>query len=882
MIDPLPLSSAPSALAPGHGQAPGHGGSTPGGFEKALGAILEARDATTTVPGSTLAILTRQAAAVDGKGLPQPLLATVGASETDRPSAVRNWAPSRTDPTVSGAASAVQIKAALPARLPAAVPKAMSAQNAALQTTYDGSRLESAVIDAEGTSLAAGPSTTVPVASAKIAAPMPAVVLVAAQGGTDSGAPASRVPAVAPNTTLVAIVNDGASHRPTATAKDPLPPSTTRWRDKGQGLLTGASAAAVASANVTASATAAPLPAIDRSSHKRPAAVQSGAAPLAPLAASIEPVVPAVVVADATPAPTVLAEKPQALSQDNSPLPVPSQSGAAPLAPLAASIEPIVPVVVVRDATPAPTVLAEKPQPLSPDTGTSTAGAAKPSISLSAPPRATGARVQTLSAFLEARDATATSRARPATARAQPAHADNSLPQAVRVDANDATIALVPNPGSPLVAPAIAFAPATGNDAELDSGLQSVATVASPAAAQRAISVTSLRSAPSPIVTTAISSLATPTRPSTLPSTGAQAPVTSDIANAADADATIVGHTVSPPAVHSAAIVQTIPAAGSELVAAAPSNAPARVDTPPVSITLPNSDRVDAIRQPEPSRPELITTAQPLPIVSTATAPVATPLPGDAGPLVPAAVSAPAAPLPIVAASSAITPPAVPQSPPRVDRSDPPIRVARRDAAVPAITVSTTPQPAGQVFAAAIAAATSWRDKPAARNEGDTATLSVALSPASTVDLRGPASVSATGKTDATPLDLRQDQGLQHMIDRIETLRDDANAHDTRIKLTPDALGSVDVAVRQDGDRVHVRFTAQHEATRALIAEAQPRLTELASARGVRIGDTSVTTDSAGGGNGAAPQPRPTPQPSRTPPRARSEATDDPVDHRLA
>ncbi|MEV9412736.1 hypothetical protein AB0184_27320, partial [Klebsiella pneumoniae] len=95
--------------------------------------------------------------------------------------------------------------------------------------------------------------------------------------------------------------------------------------------------------------------------------------------------------------------------------------------------------------------------------------------------------------------------------------------------------------------------------------------------------------------------------------------------------------------------------------------------------------------------------------------------------------------------------------PPRVDRSDPPIRVAQRDAAVPAITVSTTPQPAGQVFAAAIAAATSWRDKPAARNEGDTATLSVALSPASTVDLRGPASVSTTGKTDATPLDLRQD-----------------------------------------------------------------------------------------------------------------------------
>lgn len=217
-----------------------------------------------------------------------------------------------------------------------------------------------------------------------------------------------------------------------------------------------------------------------------------------------------------------------------------------------------------------------------------------------------------------------------------------------------------------------------------------------------------------------------------------------------------------------------------------------------------------------------------------------------------------------------------------VDRSDTPSWVAQRDAAVPTITVSTTPQPAGQVFAAAIAAATSWRNKPALPGQSDAATLAAALSTAPAVTLPDQTTVAATGSANAVPLDLRQDPGVQRMIDHIETLRDDANARDTRIKLTPDALGSVDVAVRQDGDRVHVRFTAQHEATRALIAEAQPRLTELASARGVRIGDTSVTTDSAGGGNGAAPQPRPTPQPSRTPPRARSEATDDPVDHRLA
>ena len=63
-----------------------------------------------------------------------------------------------------------------------------------------------------------------------------------------------------------------------------------------------------------------------------------------------------------------------------------------------------------------------------------------------------------------------------------------------------------------------------------------------------------------------------------------------------------------------------------------------------------------------------------------------------------------------------------------------------------------------------------------------------------------------------------------------------------------------------EGDRVHVRFTAEHEATRALIADAQPRLSELAAARGVRIGDTSVST---GSGGGSTPHPQPCRRPVR-------------------
>ena len=156
--------------------------------------------------------------------------------------------------------------------------------------------------------------------------------------------------------------------------------------------------------------------------------------------------------------------------------------------------------------------------------------------------------------------------------------------------------------------------------------------------------------------------------------------------------------------------------------------------------------------------------------------------------------------------------------------------------------MSTTPLPAGLVFAAARATAANWRDRPATDRAAPVLSSPpfASMAPVATV---ATTVVQPTGNPQPAPLDLSHDSGVQRMIDHIEVLRDDANARDTRIRLIPDALGSVDVAVRQDGDRIHVSFTAQHETTRALIADAQPRLTELASERGVRIAGTSVTTD---------------------------------------
>jgi flagellar hook-length control protein FliK len=87
--------------------------------------------------------------------------------------------------------------------------------------------------------------------------------------------------------------------------------------------------------------------------------------------------------------------------------------------------------------------------------------------------------------------------------------------------------------------------------------------------------------------------------------------------------------------------------------------------------------------------------------------------------------------------------------------------------------------------------------------------------------------------------------------------------------------------MRQEGDRIHVRFTADTPAARDALTSAQPRLAEMAEARGLRLGQTSVDAGSANQGGsrqGAAPQ---TNIPS-APAGAQAEATDSTTDDRIA
>lgn len=170
--------------------------------------------------------------------------------------------------------------------------------------------------------------------------------------------------------------------------------------------------------------------------------------------------------------------------------------------------------------------------------------------------------------------------------------------------------------------------------------------------------------------------------------------------------------------------------------------------------------------------------------------------------------------------------------------------------AQPAPVLIGVAQPALRAFASAIAAIT----RPVARRApAEDALPPVAPGAAPLAPAQAPTRIDQV----TAPVDTRRADWPVRIIDHIEALRDAADARDTRITLVPHALGKIDVAVRQDGDMLHVHFTAEAPATRALIADAQPRLAEIAEQRGLRLGQSSV--DSGAGQQQRQAQPQPAP-----------------------
>jgi hypothetical protein len=189
---------------------------------------------------------------------------------------------------------------------------------------------------------------------------------------------------------------------------------------------------------------------------------------------------------------------------------------------------------------------------------------------------------------------------------------------------------------------------------------------------------------------------------------------------------------------------------------------------------------------------------------------------------------------------------------PATPAAAPPIRITVPQAAPPtlaAMAPANAPMPA--LFALAMAPERKAFGDTDTGQPGGVSTAATLLTPTDAAAL-----IAKPGGAERQALDMGRQDWPQKMIDRIEALRDDANANDTSIRLKPEALGRIDVSLRTHADgAVSVRFAAEQPTTRTLLADAAPQLNAAAEARGIRLTGTSV--DLAGSGMTGGDRPRP-------------------------
>lgn len=212
---------------------------------------------------------------------------------------------------------------------------------------------------------------------------------------------------------------------------------------------------------------------------------------------------------------------------------------------------------------------------------------------------------------------------------------------------------------------------------------------------------------------------------------------------------------------------------------------------------------------------------------------------------------------------------------PAIARPDMPLRFTANGASAPVVSPlpieSPAPilqpgqsAPAIQLFGTAMRGEQSFDPRTTDRRKDDAA-LSVDPTTLTRADSLTAAPVVATTGAEQAPLDMTQHHWPQGMIDRIDRMREDAATADTRIQLSPDALGGIAVNLRQEDGATHIHFTADQAQTASLLADAQPTLARLAEEKGMRLGQTAVDLGQSGmgqsgmGGDRQAPPRRPDP-----------------------
>ncbi len=264
------------------------------------------------------------------------------------------------------------------------------------------------------------------------------------------------------------------------------------------------------------------------------------------------------------------------------------------------------------------------------------------------------------------------------------------------------------------------------------------------------------------------------------------------------------------------------------------------------------------------------------PVVEPATSPLLPAFPNSSATIVATAPTEPVGPLhatesiasqinvPIEAipaakiSKDAVTPHLIDVVAPTLSRVAPPVSEAQTVSVAPALSSAITPPRAAK------------QTRTDATIGGDIALATVAQ----------PHAALPVATVHDAPLDMGRHGWPQAMIERIEALRDAVDATDTSIRIVPDKLGTIDISVRRDGEVTHVHFAAEQAQTRTILADAQPRLAELADARGLRLGQSSID---AGTGQQQPQHQRPqaafAPAAPARAPRREDAAT---TDHRIA
>lgn len=276
-----------------------------------------------------------------------------------------------------------------------------------------------------------------------------------------------------------------------------------------------------------------------------------------------------------------------------------------------------------------------------------------------------------------------------------------------------------------------------------------------------------------------------------------------------------------------------------------------------------------------PPAPVVRDTVASVPISRNPAAPAAIPDPAvrNAAPGIPLAIRADTLPtaLPVDGAPIVLTADGVRSA---STQQDMPLRFTATSASAPIVAPLPIAAPApilqaGQTASASQLFGLSMRGEqgsdPRADRRKDEAALSVDPATLTRADSLTAAPVVATTGAEQAPLDMTQHHWPQGMIDRIDRMREDAATADTRIQLSPDALGGIAVNLRHEDGATHIHFTADQAQTASMLADAQPTLARLAEEKGMRLGQTAVDLGQSGmGGDRQAPPRRPDPvQPTR-------------------